>query len=421
MNTFIKKALTSALLLSFTLLYVHVYSQKKIFEGYYMAKNGDSVRGSFTNYTQWSKNPVRVQFLPATASVPVELTSENTMRFCIDNYDTYLSYTGQRMTNPADFDQAVADKDTFGFKDHYQTISTFLRLVAKTGNLEIFALTDNIRTNYFFRLNKDPLQELKLKMYYDQNGVEEVAEYRQQLYNLFKNEIEKRNIVVDLASIEYTDESLSALLQKLTPVSKWKKTAKNPAAGLVVAAGASINFCEVTGYKTISEVNTVYNTTIAPLVTIGYMSPVSRSFGKFFVYPQLKMYSYKNKGEMTDSLFKRITTFKASLVAGPILNVGDNFVNTDKFKFFVLAGGGMLFLLNNKEQDQSVKASDNSLYQSSVINLINLTYNANLSAGITLKNRIIIEATYNIPVPVADFLYYTSYHSNVQLTLGYRL
>lgn len=258
-------------------------------------------------------------------------------------------------------------------------------------------------------------------MYYNQNRVEEVREYRQQLYKLFKSEIEKRKIVVDMEKIEYTDESISGLLEKLTPAEKRKRKAKNPAEGLVVSTGFSINSFRVTGDPSVGSANKKYNTSLAPLISVGYMSPISRSFGKIFVYPQLKVYNYKNETEVNMDYIKKISTFKTSFIVAPVVNVGVNLVNADNFKYFFSLGGGMIFLANNKQIDKTIAISNGNVYQSSELKLSSLSYNANVTMGVTLKNKFSISATYNAPVPVANFPYYSPFHSSVQLLVGYKL
>lgn len=115
MNTIIKGLIVKVIFTaSFTLiLFLHLYSQKKIFTGYYINTSNDTVKGVFSNYEQWIKTPVTVPFIPSATSTPIELNAQNTIKFYVENYDTYLSYNGQRMINPIDFEEAIANKETF--------------------------------------------------------------------------------------------------------------------------------------------------------------------------------------------------------------------------------------------------------------------------------------------------------------------
>jgi len=409
-------------LLSFVfLLSIQAQSQNKTFEGYYLGKGGDTVKGAFINYTQWSKSPSKVTFVPYKSATQITLTPDNCREFNIQNFDTYLSFAGPRMINSIDYNEVMNNKDTFGFPDQFAGVSAFVRLIGKTGNLKIYSLKDDLRTNFFYQLSNESLQELKFKMYLDQNRVIEVFEFRQQLNNILKDEIGKRKIAANLEKVVYTEESLSDLTEKLTPAEKRNAKVKNPASGLVIAAGVSVNSFKVTGENTVREVGINYKTSFSPIVSIGYISAINRNFNRYFVNPHLNLFSYKNTGEIIDATFKRITTYKTSGVVSPVINVGVNLINSDKKTFFISAGAGMYFLMNNKEQQQIVSAANNNPYQSSETKLSSLTYNVNVATGFTLNRKLITTATYNLPVPTANFVYYTPFHSSIQVTIGYKL
>jgi hypothetical protein len=417
----ILKTLNKRLVLYFLtlLLTANVFAQKKSFPGYYIDKQNDSIRGIFSNYAQWSNSPSSVQFIPSGSSANIELTPENTSKFSIDNYDTYISFSGERLTNPIDPEQIFTYRDVYGFDDKYEHITGFLRLIAKTGNFEAYAYTDKLRTNFFYRLGSEPLKELRFKMYYYQNQLTEVNDYRQQLSTIFKDEVSKRNINVDFTKINYTEESIASLVQKLTPVEKRKKL-KNPASGIVVAAGVSTNFFKVKGDNTIDEVNSKYKTSLSPIISVGYMYVLNRNFGKYFLYPLLKLYNYKSSGQQENTYFNTTTTFQTSLVIEPVINVGMNFINSQKLRWFGSFGAGMAGLVNNKEVVYSVRTNDNSASGSKETPLAELSYIFNTSSGVTINNKWIVAATYNFPAAVAGFAPFDPLHSSLQITLGYK-
>jgi hypothetical protein len=416
MNAYFAKPIIKALFVfSFTFLFfTNLQAQKQIFNGYYIGVKEDSVRGTFPDYSQWSKNPRKVNFLPSTASTAIQLTPANCSKFVIENFDTYVSFEGERLINPIEFEQAVKFKDSIGFANISAPVSTFLRFVGRTGNCEIYVLNDNMRTNFYYRLDKEPFTELKFKMYYDQNRVNEVYEYRQQVNALFKQEIQKRKIEAHLEKLEYTEESLLELLNKLTPEQKRKVKIKNPAEGLVVSLGVSANLFAVKNVDAAAAgVNTKYNTSFSPFFSIGYMSPANRNFNRFFIYPHVNVYSFKNSGDGPESSFRRKTTFKANLVAAPILNLGVNVINTAKLKYFLSGGGGILFLVNNQQETQTAQ-------NTTVTKLLSMSYNINLSTGITLNNKMMATAAYNLPASMANYMTYNPVHSSIQFSIGYK-
>ena len=52
--------------------------------------------------------------------------------------------------------------------------------------------------------------ELKYKKTYEQNQITEVAEYKQQMHNLFTNSIEQQDIEASLEKLPYREEELSS-------------------------------------------------------------------------------------------------------------------------------------------------------------------------------------------------------------------
>ncbi|HEX8460205.1 MAG TPA: hypothetical protein VF623_02200, partial [Segetibacter sp.] len=353
--------------------------------------------------------------------VAIQLSPANCKEFNIENYDTYIAFKGVRMVNPVEFEQALQYKDSIGFEDKFEPVSTFVRFVAKTGNCAVYVLNDNIRTNFFYKLQQEPLTELKFKMYFDNNQVNEIFEYRQQVNALFKSEIEKRKIDAHLEKLEYTEEAFSVLFDKLTPLQKRKVRVKNVGEGLVLSVGLSMNSFKVTGDKGIAEVNTKYKSSYAPLISIGYISPINRNFNRFFIYPHINLYNYKNTGEGDESPFKRKTTFKAALLVAPILNLGVNIINKDEYKYFVSGGGGILFVSNGIEETQRINPATNISYDGAKYKLSRMSYNINLSTGITIKNKIFGTLAYNFPASVANFNTYLAKHSSLQLSVGYKL
>ena len=312
-------------------------------------------------------------------------------------------------------------QDTLGFPDRYEPYSAFLRFVAKTGNLQVFVLNDDKRTNFFYKLENEPFQELKFKLFYNQGTVSEVFEYRQQLYNLLNKEIEKQKLQIDLTKVAYTEDGFIRLFSQLTPVEKRRKTIKNAAEGVVIGTGVSLNFFNVKGDPSLDQVSTKYSPSLAPLLFVGYISPLNCGFGKFFVYPQLKAYKFENKGTLLDGNATSRTIYKASVALSPIVNVGINLVNDAQRKVFMMAGAGMLLLFKNKEVDQTFQTSTGRITQTRSTKVSNLTYALNGTVGIFEKNKIIASVTYSLPFPMGNFVYYTPYHSNAQLAIGYKL
>ncbi len=395
------------------------FGQKKIFTGYYIGVEGDSVSGIFPHYTQWNKSPATVDFI--TDNKQVTLTPENCHKFSIDSFDTYLSYKGRRMTNPINLQAAIDEYSDYGVANNFVPVTAFVRLIGQTGNLKMYVLNDEVRSNFYYRLNNDTLTELRYKTYYQNTRFYEIDDYRQQLKFLFNEEIEKYDIPANIANVKYAEESLRDLLNQLTPPDRIKRIPKNQQQGVVVAIGTSINFFEIAAQEAFYKGVRKFNSSLAPLITIGYLSPFKRNFGKFFIYPQMKFYSYKNTGEIKSNVATVETTYKTSLTVAPVLNFGINIKNSERSKFFGSFGGGILLLMGNKQIVSNTSAATNTPPGYSETPLSKLSYVVNLSTGLMLHNKYVLSAGYNFLSPVTNFSYYIPYHSSLQITVGYKL
>jgi hypothetical protein len=397
-----------------------LHAQNKIFTGYFVDNKGDTIKGSFPKYSQWSKNPNKVQFLVAGNSNTIQLSPENCMWFSVDGYDEYISYTGRRLLNPIDDNVAVDNTDYFNFEDRDTSIVVFLRVVIKTPKCNIYVLNDNLRTNLFYQLPGGSLQELKFKKYFDENNLHEMDEYRQQLNNMFTQEISNNHLAKSLEELPYTEEGLTRFLKNLFQIKSLKEGVNNSRAGCVISAGASINFLHGAGDASMDEVKHSYPASSAPFLSVGFVFPIKRSFNRYFIYPQLRLYSYKSSTQFRVGRFTEKILFQSKLVILPQLNVGGNIVNKESFQFFLYGGVGTLLFINNKEVDQNIITADGKVYNFTEYLAMKLTYSGNLSIGIRVRSKWSIQTAYHFPTPTTNFNSYTAMHSALQLGVGYQ-
>jgi hypothetical protein len=407
------------LLFCFLFLWNNLLAQSKNFTGFYISNDGDTIKGSFPKYSQWNYNPDIVEFLPAD-SKPIRLTPSNCKKISIENYDEYISYSGKRLTNPIEDNEAIDSRGYFDYKDKDTSINSFLRLVAATPKCGIYVYTDKIRTNFFYKLPGESIQELRFKKYYDENNIHEVAEYRQQLNNLFPEDISNRNLTKSLEELSYTEDAMEHFLLMLFPGKASTEYLQRGGVNWIIAAGASINFMKVNGSFLASGEQTDYTTSVSPFLSIGYLVPIRRKFNRYFLYPQLRLYNYQNTGEYPNGSFIRKVSFKSDLVIYPQLNFGANILNQQNSKLFLYGGAGMLFLAKNMERNQNIVPADGSVYNSGEIKTARLTYDLNVSTGFSV-NQFLVLASYNFPVDIGNFQLYSPMHSNLQIGIGYKL
>jgi hypothetical protein len=394
-------------------------ARKKSFTGYYITTKGDTIKGNFPQYAQWGKNPGTVEFIAAGSTTAIFLSPVNCKDFAVKGYDTYVSYNGNRLANLIDDNVLLDNKFFIGSEEVYENTSVFLRLVTGTPEADLYVLNDKKRINFFYQLPQQPITELKYRKTISQNQIAEVNDYKKQLTAAFANTILQAGLTVKLEELTYTESSLSSFFREMFLPKNGE--AKQPAvrASWVASIGASINMINIKSVDN-SDIPESYQPTIAPLISIGCRVPIDRNFGRYFIYPQLRLYNYKNTAEENQGTFIKSVTYKASLLAGIDMNGGVNIINHDKFSFFITGGIGLLMQAGGEEVTRLFAASDHSPYGSpKQIKLPAFTYSINTSTGAIFNNKISVSAAYILPTPVADFANYTAWLSGIQCKVGY--
>lgn len=393
---------------------------QKTFSGFYVTLQGDTVRGVFTHYTGFKTNPSIVEFSPTSGS-PVVLNTANCQRFRIEGYDEYLAYAGNRLLNPINNSIVLASKSILDTNSQLEPVRVFLREIKRSPQVALYELTDETRTNFFYKLPGQSPVELVYKKTVSQNRIVEAATYRQQIRDLFQAEINRSDLSSRLEKLPYEGKSLVAFFDDLFPAQeKIVHKSRTPNIGWVVTAGISYNSLKVTGNESVDAVGKSYDATLSPLLSVGYLQPIGENFGRYFLFPQLKLYQYKNTSESTNQLYRKVITFQSGLVANALLNVGMNLANEGALRFFVSAGAGVMVLVNNKQIDHWYLLSDNSDFLLNETKHTGISYTFNLTPGLIVKDKVVLLASYSVPTPVGYYSFYKPRHSNLQVTIGYK-
>lgn len=305
-----------------------------------------------------------------------------------------------------------------GFSGATEDISVFLRLVSRAPDFELYVLSDVRRVNFFIKRPGEELLELQYKKYYNGQRVIETPVYRDQIKDFFDEILKAQNLSSSLGSLSYREVSMEKFFGKLFPGQKKEKNTMKHRAGFVVMAGASFNALKVKADKSFDVITRSYKSSVSPMVTIGYVFPLRRNFGKYFVQPQVKLFSYKNSGSMTNENSTKTTTFQSDLIISPELNAGINLINKENIRWFLSGGLGYLFFQNHRQENHSLYIYGN--VRDEEIDLVSTSYSINFSTGVTLNNRFVASASYQVPVTLAQFSNYSPVLSPLQIGVGYK-
>lgn len=391
---------------------------QKTFPGFYTTIAGETIKGEVLNYSQWGNNPSTIDFRAEGSTKTETLVPGEINRLVIEGYDEYLSFSGKRLINSIDDYELINGRGVASFEDKSEEVKTFLRLVFRSAGFELYVYSDAKRLNFFGKRAGEDLLELQYKKYYDGDKVHEMAIYRDQVANLFSQEIKDHKLGNSIGSLRYREESMIKFFTKLFPGQVTKEHTMNPRAGIVVMAGASFNSVKVNADKSFQMISRSYNSSISPMVSVAYVLPIKRYFGRYFFQPQLKLFQYKNSGSFTNATSTKETTFQSNLLISTELNAGLNVINREDVRWFVTAGGGYLFLQNNKQKDHRVYIYGD--VQDEETELTSTSYSLNFSTGITLSNRFVAAASYQVPVTLGEFRNYRPVLSAIQFGIGYK-
>lgn len=160
------------------------------------------------------------------------------------------------------------------------------------------------------------------------------------------------------------------------------------------------------------------------MLSIGYIAPINRNFGKYFLCPQLNLFQYKNTGEVNDGTFRKVTRYQSDLVVSGEVNSGFNPVNQQSIRLYLSGGVGMMALLNNRRLDFKYRNNQPSTepYRSEQTSIsFKATPLINASVGMVIKNKFLVAATYLFPAQIDDVSNYTPRYSGLQLRIGYKV
>ena len=391
---------------------------QKTFPGLYVSKSGETIKGDIVNYSQWGNNPSQIEFRAAGSTNTQMLTPPDIQKLVIDGYDEYISFSGKRLVNAIDDYELINGKGIASYEDKTEDVSTFLRLIFRSAVVELYIYSDAKRINFYCKKPGEDFIELQYKKYYDGDRVHEMAIYRDQVGNMFSEQIKEKRLSGSVGSLRYREESLEKFFGKLFPGDVKKQNSISPRAGFVVMAGASFNSLKITADKSFQMISRNYNASISPMLSVGYVLPIRRYFGRYFFQPQLKLYQYKNSGSFTNATSTKETTFQSDLLIATELNAGLNMINKENIRWYVTGGGGFLFLQNNRQSDHRVYIYGD--IQDEETELTSTSYSLNFSTGFTLNNRFIAAATYQVPVTLGEFVNYRPVLSVLQFGIGYK-
>lgn len=286
------------------------YAQKKEVPGYYVSTGTDTIRGTFINYNDWAFNPDQIMFIKTGSAEKTILTPDNCLRLRIEGYDDYVSFAGERLTNPTGFAAAVHDPDS---TKQYTPVKTFLRVVFANENFSLLEYNDKLRANYYVQKKNEPVIELLYYQYNDLTGnVVERNLYKSQLQELLVDYIAaKPKMGEALEYVAYDDDQLASYFSKVTGTNHRIQRLRSHTQFFITLALNTATVKEENQYFSLSN-------SLSPVAGIGFIDYGRRNFGRSFFSVSLKV-SHLNSSAFSKKVYLKAWMPEVSFSPGYFL------------------------------------------------------------------------------------------------------
>lgn len=334
------------------------FSQNKVFSGYYINFSGDTIHGTFPGFKQSERNPNRVEFRTID-NKEIILTPKTCKFLQITGSDIYISYSGQRMTNPLEDIQS----GPINSSDMYDTIHAFLRIIYQHNNVTIYSYKDKIRQNFFYKAPGKKIVELEKKFYAynagDNRRTTYINRFRDQLKEEFSTLISAKQLQNRLNNLSFTEKDLIWFMDLLNGTKVYESTTKYPAK-LILGLGVAFNSLNITGDNSYFETMIKHESPVSPVLILGAKFYTKRNMGRILISPRVKIFSFNAKGDIDltsgTANYNHKSEFKTSLIINPSALIGYNIINKPALKWYISAGIGYTFLINSKETQTTTYA-----------------------------------------------------------------
>lgn len=194
------------LALCFLVISIYCTGYAKEFPGYYINKDGDSIRCMF-KFSDWEITPDAVSVIANNLSST--FTPSDIRGFGIDGYDEYksarISYHKSNYTL-----LNAPDK----FNDSVTSTFSFLKILVK-GKYTLLEMSESSRSYFFIQEEDGEITELVYRVKRINMDIEEDNAYRYQLFNLFSKERVAHEYSNEITKSSYTARSIKTLIKKL--------------------------------------------------------------------------------------------------------------------------------------------------------------------------------------------------------------
>ena len=196
----------SLLFACFVLISGAAFCKSKLFPGYYITNNGDSVKCNI-DFGDWNRNPTSITvFIGNEKKV---LTVADSRGFGIFGYNDYI--TAAVTYHPGTIAGTLLPSE---YQEKVQSVDCFLKVLVR-GKYSLYQLVTTERPYYFESENNGAFSELVYRVRQQENRIDEDPQYRKTLFNLFVQEGSSDRYFTKINGALYNGSDLEKLFELL--------------------------------------------------------------------------------------------------------------------------------------------------------------------------------------------------------------
>ena len=417
-NRFKKYSLLLIGILTFQL----TYSQENYIPGYVIKNNADTIFG-FVDYRNWEINPDRIKFKTNIENNPVSYTPMDINEFKVRD-EIYVSGIVNAEVTPT-------QTDKLEFNPHVKIkVETIFLQTLFQGKKSLFFYKNSVgRENFYIKQDTGFVLLLYKRYLTDREGKYYPTENKTYLGQLTFYLNDCSTIKSKLENTSYNKKSLIKLFQYYYGCSQsdivFQKEIEKVHTEIGILAGVSLTSLEFRSSTTPYLAHAEYNSSVNPSAGLFFDFVIPRYQGKWSIYNELLISSYKVKGSYEEHVNENIYSITTTEIGYSYLNIN----SLVRFKYPICKGFIFLnvgisngFSINetNYKKKESISYSSNNVVEELALDDTR-KYEQSYILGTGIKyNRFSMEIRYEKGNGMSEYISLNSLTKSYYLLFGYR-
>jgi hypothetical protein len=407
-------ALAGILLLSLSSI-----AQKKFEKAFVVTNASDTLHG-YVDYVEQDRNPIDIKFKKNLEDKDFQTYSVRDIKyFEIEGFEYFSRWVCNISMDETEFSRLHV-----GVDPRHRTDTVFLRTVTSGKYVQLYSYKDKLKIRFYIKDQGDAApQELIYHTFIDNVEASRVTEDNIFQRQLIQYAIQNNALTDKLYSLtgrsKYVQRDIAKIVETINGGNEvaFEKANHYKKNRFFVQVGANRSSFKFTGYQDLASIK--FPSSITPAFTVGVDQFIKPAIGKVILRGELSFHMDRLHGTSKSSNTEYNYTLKRNTL-GISMSMLTNLYNTESFKFFIGAGGG-LDISSCPENNNYATGNSDSKTQSFSPDF--RTYFISLSGriGCVLNKRIEISFVYNTPIGRITDPYFTfaDKYSCQQLRIGY--